>query len=66
MGEEPYKTGANGCALLPSTLGAIEATVAEAVTKGDHTVFVCEVTEAHRFREGKPLTHETTGWNYGG
>lgn len=66
VGDEPYKEAANGCALIPSTLGALEVTVVDEVAHGDHAVFVCEVTDAHRFREGDPLTHESTGWTYGG
>ncbi len=63
---EPYKLAANGCALIPSTLGALEVEVLDETAHGDHAVFVCEVTDAHAFREGDPLTHESTGWTYGG
>lgn len=66
VGDETYKEAASGCALIPSTLGALEVAVVDEVAHGDHAVFVCEVTDAHRFREGEPLTHETTGWTYGG
>lgn len=61
-----FREGANGCAHVTSTLGAIELKVLERVSRGDHSVFVCEVTDAHAFREGEPLTHENTGWHYGG
>lgn len=66
IGGEPYKEAANGCAIVPSTLGALEVEVLDQVDRGDHAVFVCEVTQAHAFREGEPLTHEATGWTYAG
>lgn len=66
MGGQDYETGANGCAILPSSLGALEVTVVDQTTQGDHTVFVFEVTQAHRFEDGDPLTHKNTGWNYSG
>lgn len=66
VGGEPYKTAANGCAIVPSGLGALEVDVVDEANHGDHAVFVCEVTDAHAFRDDEPLTHESTGWTYGG
>lgn len=66
VGEESYKEATNGCALIPSSLGALEVTVVDEVVHGDHAVFVCEITDAHAFRGGDPLTHENTGWSYSG
>lgn len=63
---QTIKQAANGCALLPSTLGAIEAEVVDEAGDGDHAVLVFEITDAHRFREGEPLTHETSGMTYAG
>jgi flavin reductase (DIM6/NTAB) family NADH-FMN oxidoreductase RutF len=63
---EPTKEAANGCAIVPSTLGALEVEVLDRVDRGDHAVFVTEVAQAHAFREGEPLTHEATGWTYAG
>jgi len=62
----PYRPGKNGCALLTETLGALEAEVVDRAEAGDHTVFVCKVTDAHQFRNGEPLTHASTGWKYAG
>lgn len=63
---EATKTAANGCLMLPSTLGAIEARVVDEAGEGDHAVLVCRVTDAHRFRDGEPLTHQTSGMTYAG
>ncbi len=66
MSGEPYKEAENGCAILPSTLGALELHVVDEAHQGDHAVLVCQVHQAHTFREGEPLTHETSGWTYAG
>lgn len=64
---EPIRRAKNGCVMVPSCLGALELEVVqEASQEGDHAAFVCRVTEAHAFREGAPMTHESTGWKYGG
>lgn len=63
---EPTKRAANGCAMLTSTLGTIEARVTDEAGQGDHAVFVCEIEDAHAYREGEPLTHETSGMTYAG
>lgn len=62
----PRKQGANGCSLLPETLGAIEARVLDVMEGGDHDVVLVEITDVHRFREGELLTHETSGMTYAG
>lgn len=63
----PAKRGANGCIVVPDCLGALELEVLEETRAGgDHALFVCKVTEAHAFRDGSILTHEKTGWHYGG
>lgn len=61
-----YKQAANGCALLPETLGAIEGTVRSLTEGGDHDVFVVEIDDVHRFHDGELLTHETSGMTYAG
>lgn len=62
----PYKRASNGCALLVETLGALEGTVRSVAGGGDHDVLVVEVEEAHRFREGDVLTHDSSGMTYAG
>jgi flavin reductase (DIM6/NTAB) family NADH-FMN oxidoreductase RutF len=62
----PYKEGANGCGLLPETLGAIEARVVSVTEGGDHDVLLVEIEDVHRFREGEVLTHESSGMTYAG
>lgn len=63
----PYELAKNGCAILPETLGALELEVVEeAAEDGDHALFICQVTDAHLFEEGQPLTHTNTGWHYAG
>jgi flavin reductase (DIM6/NTAB) family NADH-FMN oxidoreductase RutF len=62
----PYKRAANGCALLPETIGGIEARVQTVAEGGDHDVLIVRIEEAHEFEDGEPLTHESSGMTYAG
>lgn len=62
----PVKQASNGCALLVDTLGALEARVVDVAEGGDHDVFIVEIEDVHRFREGELLTHESSGMVYAG
>jgi flavin reductase (DIM6/NTAB) family NADH-FMN oxidoreductase RutF len=66
VADTPYKEAANGCAILPETLGAIEARVVDVAEGGDHDVLIVEITDAHRFGDGELLTHESSGMTYAG
>ena len=56
---------ATGCPILTDAPAHLECRVSEAMTGGDHTVFVGEVVEVGAEREAAPLTLEETGWSYG-
>lgn len=57
----------SGAPLLLDTPAWFEARVADAVKRGDHTVFVAEVIAVGvRDRQAKPLVMWDTGWFYGG
>ncbi|ACK71572.1 flavin reductase domain protein FMN-binding [Gloeothece citriformis PCC 7424] len=63
---EFYEGEETGCPIIKDSLGYIECKVVESVEKGDHTVYVAEVISAGIHREGKSLSLESTGWQYGG
>lgn len=63
---EFYEGEATGCPIIKDSLGFVECQVVGMVEKGDHTVYVGEVIASGIHREGKPLTLESTGWQYGG
>ena len=44
---EPVTRGRNGAPLLACAIAALELSVVDTVERGDHSVFVGEVTEAH-------------------
>ncbi len=63
----PYETGVTGSPILTDTPASLECKVVDLVKRGDHTVVVGEVVEAHaRRRDAEPLFMRTTGWFYGG
>ena len=53
---EPFTAGANGAPLLACAPAAVECTLVDSVERGDHSVFVGEVTAARvtRAPEGRP------------
>jgi flavin reductase (DIM6/NTAB) family NADH-FMN oxidoreductase RutF len=44
---QAFHAGANGAPILESAIAAVECTVKQIVSMGDHDVVVAEVTEAH-------------------
>ena len=63
----PYETGVTGSPILTDTPASLECKVVDMVKKGDHTVVVGEVVEAHvRRKDAEPMFMRTTGWFYGG
>ena len=63
---EFYEGEKTGCPIIKDSLGYVECKVVGKVAEGDHTVFVAEVIGAGTHREGKQLSLESTGWEYGG
>ncbi|MSP78259.1 MAG: flavin reductase [Dehalococcoidia bacterium] len=61
-----FKPGTSGSPVLDEAYCAFECKVTDMIAKGDHTVYVAEVTEVHQKRDDKPLEMWDTGWFYGG
>jgi flavin reductase (DIM6/NTAB) family NADH-FMN oxidoreductase RutF len=61
-----FKPGANGAPVLDEVYAYAECKVTDKVDRGDHTVYVAEVTEVGKRRDDKPLEMWQTGWFYGG
>jgi flavin reductase (DIM6/NTAB) family NADH-FMN oxidoreductase RutF len=53
---EPYHSGASGAPLLDNAIASVECKLVEVVEKGDHHIFIGEVTQAHikTEPEGRP------------
>jgi flavin reductase (DIM6/NTAB) family NADH-FMN oxidoreductase RutF len=53
---EPYHSGASGAPLLDNAIANVECKLVEVIEKGDHHIFIGEVTEAHikAEPEGRP------------
>jgi flavin reductase (DIM6/NTAB) family NADH-FMN oxidoreductase RutF len=54
------------CPILTECPGWFEARVTNSVSRGDHTIFVAEVTGAGVREDAVPLVMRDTGWFYGG
>jgi flavin reductase (DIM6/NTAB) family NADH-FMN oxidoreductase RutF len=56
IGGEPFRSGANGAPLLNCASAAVECKLVDVIQRGDHSIFVGEVTEATVARqpEGRP------------
>jgi len=62
----PFKPGTSGAPVLDDAYAFMECKVTDKVDRGDHTVYVAEVTEVGQRRQDKPLEMWDTGWFYGG
>ncbi|RME88233.1 MAG: flavin reductase [Anaerolineae bacterium] len=62
LGGEPFHPGVTGAPILESTPAFIECRVVEAVSKGDHTVFVGEVVDVGLNEEIEGRPDEVTLW----
>jgi flavin reductase (DIM6/NTAB) family NADH-FMN oxidoreductase RutF len=63
----PYEIGMTGSPILMDTPASFECKLVDMVKRGDHTIVVGEVVEAHvRRKEAEPLFMRNTGWFYGG
>lgn len=56
VGGEPFRAGRTGAPVLERAPACLECSLVETVEKGDHSVFIGEVVEAHvaRAPEGSP------------
>ena len=56
IGGEPFRAGRNGAPLLECANAAVECKLVDIVQRGDHSIFIGEVTEAvvSRQPEGRP------------
>ncbi|MSQ11315.1 MAG: flavin reductase [Dehalococcoidia bacterium] len=66
MSGHSFRPGANGAPVLDEAYCHIECKVTDTIARGDHTVYVAEVTEVGQARDDKPLEMWHTGWFYGG
>ena len=60
---EFHETGAPVLAAAPAF---VECAVTDVVDRGDHAIFVAQVTNAGHRRSASPLLMSETGWKYGG
>ncbi|HVN89455.1 MAG TPA: flavin reductase family protein [Candidatus Binataceae bacterium] len=65
-GNYAYRDGNNGCPIIVDAPAAGEFKVVEFIERGDHSIVVGELTDAHLSRESDPLTLKECGVNYGG
>lgn len=61
-----FYTEQTGCPIFKDALSFFECKVVDRIEKGDHYIYVGEVTNAGVHKEGDPLTLKETGFNYGG
>ncbi len=61
-----FTTNGGGAPLLKAAAAVLECKVVQETEGGDHRVFVGEVLSAQSRREGRSLTLEDTGLQYGG
>lgn len=59
---EPATAGANGAPLLTAAIATIECTLVDTVERGDHSVFVGEVTEARVAQAPAGRPDDATLW----
>ena len=59
---QPYQDGANGAPVLDAVPAYIECTLIDTVERGDHSVFVGEVTEAVVRQEPAARADDATLW----
>ena len=59
---QPYRDGANGAPVLDAVPAYIECTLIDTVERGDHSVFVGEVTEAVVRQEPAARADDATLW----
>ena len=61
-----FTAAGNGCPTLDDAAGFVAGDLVEIVERGDHSVFIGEVTEAVLRAEADALTLKEIGANYGG
>ena len=66
FGNYAYTAGNNGCPIISDAPAAVECDVINFFEKGDHSIVIGQVTEAHLSKDTEPLTLKECGFNYGG
>ena len=66
IGGVAYSAAENGCPTLDDTAGYVAGDVVDILENGDHSVVVCQVTEAKKHADADILTLKEIGANYGG
>lgn len=61
-----FSSAANGCPTLDDAAGYVAGQIHEVIERGDHAVFIGEVSEAVRHGKAEVLTLKEIGANYGG
>ena len=63
---QAFKPAANGCPVLVAAAGYVAGKITDIVERGDHSLFLGEVTEAVLHGAADILTLKEIGANYGG
>jgi flavin reductase (DIM6/NTAB) family NADH-FMN oxidoreductase RutF len=63
---QPFWPAGNGCPTLAGAAGYVAGTITDIVERGDHSVFIGEVTEAVQHEGAEILTLKEIGATYGG
>ena len=66
IGGFAFTPAENGCPTLDDTAGYVAGDVLDILENGDHSVVVCQVTEAKKHADADILTLKEIGANYGG
>ncbi len=66
FGNYAYTACNNGCPIISDAPAAVECDVINFFEKGDHSIVIGQVTEAHLSKDAEPLTLKECGFNYGG
>ena len=61
-----FKPAGNGCPTLDDAAGYVAGDIHEIFQRGDHSIFIGEVSEAVLHDAAEPLTLKEIGANYGG
>ena len=57
-----WVTAVTGAPILVDALGWVDCTIAQAITSGDHTIFIGDVVEAGSNATGEPLLYFNRRW----
>ena len=57
-----WVTAVTGAPILVGALGWVDCTISQAITSGDHTIFIGDVVEAGANATGEPLLYFNRQW----